>query len=339
MKLFEKAIFVIGPTASGKTALAHAIADSLLAQGKGCELVNIDAFQFYRGVSAGTAKPSPAEIAHYKYHGIDMLNSKASMDAARYAQFVWGACKEIYARGNLPVCVGGSGLYLRAVLHGLDPLPARSDELRQMFRACAEAWGWPELHRWLELLAPERARELHPNDKTRIERALEIVFQLPEGVTPKDVFTKMNPLSQQSSVGDIFLIQVDSGDALLKQRIALRIAGMFSSGWFEEVVGLKLNIGDVFAQSQVFRAIGYSQIWEWIATNDCLAVSSETELSRLRARCESELAERIATLTWQYVRRQRTWNAKERLDWAVDSTSLFSERFLLSDKLVDFTNK
>ena len=339
MKLFEKAVFVIGPTASGKTALAHAIADSLIAQGKGCELVNIDAFQFYRGVSAGTAKPSPAEIAQYKYHGIDILNPEASMDAARYAEFVWGACKEIYARGNLPVCVGGSGLYLRAALHGLDPLPPRNDELRQMFRASAEAWGWPELHRWLELLAPERATQLHPNDKTRIERALEIVFQLPEGVTPKDVFTKLKPLSQQSSVGDVFLIQVDCADAILKQRISQRIAGMFSSGWFEEIIGLRNNIGDVFAQSQAFKAIGYPEIWEWIVANDCSTVSNETELSRLRARCESELAERIATLTWQYVRRQRTWNAKERLDWAVDSTRLFSEQFLFIDSFVDFINK
>lgn len=339
MQGFQRAIFIIGPTASGKTALAHTIADRLEAQGKPCELVNLDAFQFYRGVTAGTAKPSPEEVSRYRYHGIDLLDACDSIDAARYAEFVWRSTTEIFSRGRWPVCVGGSGLYLRAVLHGLDPLPPRNDDLRAMFRASAAAWGWPELHRWLEQLAPERAAQLHPNDKTRIERALEIAFQLPGDSSFASVFKKDTPLAQQPLVGEAYVIQTDCADDVLKQRISKRIFQMFEAGWFDEVVHLKHRYGNSFARSQAAKAIGYPELYRWIDALPEGDLANEHTLAGLKVRCQSELSERLSTLTWQYVRRQRTWNAKERLDWAVNTTCWIPEQFSFADSFVDFLSK
>lgn len=308
---FDKAIFVIGPTASGKTALAHALFDRLPLQcGVEAELINLDALQFYRGVDVGSAKPTAAEVNHYCYHGIDILDPLESMDAVRYAEFVWSTCQNIRARGRMPICVGGSGLYLRSVLHGLDNLPPRNEALRQMFRASAEAWGWPYLHEWLKTLAPERAAQLHPNDKTRIERALEIVFQAPEGMRSEDLFRRSQKLSEQSTLGRAYIIHVDCPDEFLKTRISQRLMLMFASGWVDEVQRLRTRYGRDFLNSQAGQAIGYREIFECLSDGEGQGVSSSV----------SGLVERMATLTWQYVRRQRTWNAKECLDWRFDAS-------------------
>lgn len=318
-KRFAKAIFVIGPTASGKTALAHDIARRVRSVCRlECELVNLDAFQFYKGVDLGTAKPTPTEIKEYSYHGIDFLDPLESMDASRYADFVHSACRRILAAGRIPICVGGSGLYLRAVLHGLDELPPRNDQLRQMFRASADVWGWPELHRWLVVLSPVRAAQLHPNDKTRIERALEIVFQLSEGTSLESLMRSADPLSEQKTLGDCYVIQVDCEDEILKQRIARRLEGMFAQGWPQEVLRLKRHYGAEFLASQAGKALGYRQISD--AWEVALGEGSELDDSQV-----TFLKREIATLTWQYVRRQRTWNAKERKDWFFDSTSGIAE--------------
>lgn len=308
---FAQAVFVIGPTASGKTALAHQLFEQLQNDlQKPCQLVNIDAFQFYRDVSIGVAKPTEQELRTYGYRGIDILEPLGSMDAARYAEFVWAACREIGASGRLPVCVGGSGLYLRSVLHGLDPLPERNDALRGMFRASAQVWGWPALHGWLKILAPVRAAQLHPNDKTRIERALEIVFQLPEGVAPESVFQSSEIQARQQLLGSSYVIRVDCDDDVLRRRIASRIDVMFASGWLSEVKTLSRQFGPSFEASQAGKAIGYREILALLAQNE---TPDDFQIG--------ELKNRIATLTWQYVRRQRTWNAKEGCDWEFDSTA------------------
>jgi len=316
---FAQAVFVIGPTASGKTAFAHQLFEQLAQQfNRPCGLVNLDAYQFYRGVDIGTAKPSDDELRKYDYRGIDILDPQESIDAARYAEFVWSACREFAAAGQLPVCVGGSGLYLRSILHGLDVLPPRNDQLRDMFRASANAWGWPVLHGWLNALAPERAAQLHPNDKTRIERALEIVFQLPESISPHDVFRAPKALSEQELLGDCYVIHVDCADDILKKRIEGRIEQMFSAGWLEEVQTLKKRWGTDFLQTQAGKAIGYSDIFEALELAQCQNRS-------LTSKEIVELKSRIATLTWQYVRRQRTWNAKEVRHWTFDSSDGIAE--------------
>jgi len=313
------AIFVIGPTASGKTAFAHRLADQLWQQFNiPCGLVNLDAFQFYRGVDLGTAKPSPAEVLKYKYRGIDILDATESVDAAGYSEFVHDSCRELNSAGQMAICVGGSGLYLRSVLHGLDPLPPRNDALRTMFRASADAWGWPVLHGWLEALAPERAAQLHPNDKTRIERALEIVFGLPDGVAPQQIFKSPKPLAEQDLRGNFFVFQVDCDDGVLKTRIRSRIDSMFDSGWIAEVKELKKNYGRSFLDFQAGKAIGYREIFEKLDASATFAAGDDDEN-------DLALKERISVLTWQYVRRQRTWNAKEIRHASFDSSGGIAE--------------
>lgn len=335
---FEKAIFIVGPTASGKSALAHVLVDRQSELGCRFELVNIDAFQFYRGLDIGTAKPSADELRQYKYHGIDILDICESMDAARYAEFVWSSCREISKRGAIPVCVGGSGLYLRAALHGLDPLPPRSDLLREMFRASASVWGWHELHRWLSVLAPERAAELHPNDKTRIERALEIAFQLPAGVDVSSVLSRNKRLSEQKLVGDAFLVHVDCADTILKERIRQRLDSMFAMGWIDEVQRLFEMHGENFRNAQCFRAIGYPAILSWLERKNSHSLDS-LKSSHHALESTGQLVETVFTQTWQYVRRQRTWNAKERRDWLVDTSEWNSVGFSFGDIFVDFLSK
>lgn len=335
---FSKAVFIVGPTASGKSAFAHTLVDRQSELGCVFELVNIDAFQFYRDVDVGTAKPTAAERRMYRYHGIDILDLNETVDAARYSEFVWKTCRDMTARGVVPVCVGGSGLYLRAALHGLDPLPPRSEPLRAMFRASAAAWGWPELHRWLEALAPERAAELHPNDKTRIERALEIALQLPDDVDMRTLFNKTDRLSHQKVLGDAYLIHVDCADAKLKARIKARTRAMFDQGWLAEVRRLFGIYGDTLLQTQSFRAIGYPDILAWLRVQTTCA-KDETLVGRPELQDFEQLVERIETQTWRYVKRQRTWNAKEHCDWAVDTTDWDPANVSYSDDFVEFLSK
>lgn len=298
-----RAVVVIGPTASGKTSFAHATADWLAANGQPCILVNLDAFQFYRGVTAGTAKPSREEQLRYSYEGVDILEAHERFDAQSFASFASKACLAAWAKGNLPVCVGGSGLYLRAFLHGLDELPGRDEALRTFLRTCAAAWGWPALHAWLTVIDPNRASKLHPNDKTRIERALELY--LLTGKQVSELYTQSEGLSEQKRLFDAFVVQVDASDEKLQAAIGTRTQLLLEAGWAQEVRGLLDIHGDALKGFQSMQAIGYPEVLEWVGSDGGAQEGKTLGLS---------LAQKIATLTWQYARRQRTWNAKEACD-------------------------
>jgi tRNA dimethylallyltransferase len=302
MELPFRAVIVVGPTASGKTALAHGLADRLCQLGRRVELVNLDAFQIYRGVTAGTAKPSAAEMQRYSYHCIDFAEADARIDAQMFARMAHDACAAIFERGAIPLAVGGSGLYLRAFLHGLDPLPEKDDSIRQFLRASAARFGWSHLHRWLQLVDRVRAAELHPNDGVRIERALEIT--LLTGEPASEQRTRTDATGQQKSLFDALVIQTEADDATLRQRITRRVPELIKLGWESEVRGMRSRFGERLAELQCMKAIGYKEILEAIE-----AIEAD-----LRPEVYAGVAERIATLTWQYARRQRVWNAKERCD-------------------------
>ncbi len=288
-----RAIVVIGATASGKTALAHGIADAWRALGVSAELVNLDAFQFYRGLSVGTAKPSPAEIIRYLYHCVDILDADERIDAADYARRAHAACADIVLRGGIPICVGGSGLYLRAFLHGLDALPREDAGIRLFLRRRAAEIGWPALHGWLQVLDPERAKELHPNDGVRIERAIEIFFLTGKRVS--ESYKRSSALREQDMLFNAFVVHVDSKDAALRERINCRVREMLGAGWIDEVRVLAERYGSGLDSLQCMKAIGYRDVLKY------LQISGDFE----------GLGAAIATQTWQYARRQRTWNAKE----------------------------
>lgn len=290
-----KAVVVIGSTASGKSLLAHRLFQFLKEHGRKTVCVNLDAFQLYRGVTAGTAKPTEEEIQEYCYRGIDLFEPHENVDARQYAEVLTRECELATARGEVPICVGGSGLYLRAFLHGLDELPARSEPVRSFLRACAQAWGWPHLHGWLSVLDAQRAAELHPNDKTRIERALEVFFVT--GKKMSTLSTLRETLSKQQCLFDAFIVRVKLEETVLRERIEARTKLLLEAGWIEEVEALYQRYGDKLKDFQSMKAIGYPEILALVAARE----KPNAEV----------LAQSISTATWQYARRQRTWNAKE----------------------------
>ncbi len=285
------AVFVIGPTASGKTALAHALAERFPS----LACVNLDAFQFYRGVSAGTAKPSRQEIARYEYALIDFLEAPDRIDARDYGERAAAVCGELFACGRVPLCVGGSGLYLRSLLHGLDDLPSADAALRAHLRAEALAQGWPALHARLAQVDPVRAAELHPNDATRIERALEI--HALTGVPMSTLRERTVSLAKQPTRMDAFVVRVEPRADWLKERISRRTCVLVGPAWRDEVASLRAAHGAALREFQSMRAIGYPLILD--------------ALEGARTWDEEALAADIATLTWRYARRQLTWNRKE----------------------------
>lgn len=294
----RKTVLILGPTASGKTNLAHQIFQGLSQHKIGCELVNLDAFQIYKGLDAGTAKPSKEELKYYSYHGIDLCSVTENLDANTFASRMHAVCHEIKERGNLPICVGGSGLYLRAFLHGLDDLPTRNDGIRAHIQNQADIHGWPWCHHWLSQVDPERANELHPNDKTRIERALEIF--LITGIPASKQRSKTQSLGEQNTLIDCWVIQLRPDVDVLKKRIEQRVPILFSQGWIEEVETLYQQYSDRLSSFHAMKAIGYADVLSYLKNGKSIS--------------KEELQNQISTKTWQYAKRQLTWNAKEKCD-------------------------
>lgn len=300
-KLF-KAIVIVGATASGKSALAHWLFDSLQSVcNVSSRLVNLDAFQIYKHFDIGTAKPTLAEREKYHYEMLDLVEPYDGLDAREFAKLATDSCQSAYQAGHIPICVGGSGLYLRAFLHGLDDFPVRSDLLRNFIRDFAKKWGWPALHAWLAKLDAVRATELHPNDKTRIERALEIIWL--SGKKVSDSRSQTDMLKNQNVRFESFVIQVDGTDDFIKLRVEKRTAELFEIGWINEVAALQDKYGLKLSGFPAARAIGYHEILSYLNSGEQQSVQASAVL-------QSD----VLTKTWQYARRQRTWNAKEKCD-------------------------
>ena len=250
------AIFLMGPTASGKTDLAMALADRLPV-----ELISVDSALVYRGLDIGSAKPSPEELARYPHRLIDICDPAESYSAGRFREDALAAMAEITAVGKIPLLVGGTMLYFRALLEGMAQLPEADPAIRTELEARAEREGWPALHAELAQVDPELAAQLHPNHSVRIERGLE-VYRL-TGV----------PLSQlrreqaQDSVADRYAVQqlalLPRDRALLHERIALRFHRMLEQGFVEEVQTL-MSRGDLHEDLPAIRAVGYRQVWQYL---------------------------------------------------------------------------
>ncbi|MGY3804327.1 tRNA (adenosine(37)-N6)-dimethylallyltransferase MiaA [Pigmentibacter ruber] len=308
-----KAVIIVGPTASGKSALAHRIYDHYKEKNVEFAIVNLDAFQIYSEVTAGTAKPSAEEQKKYKYYCLDLLPPHAAMDANLYAKLIHTQCQDLYKQGKIPLCVGGSGLYLRAFLHGLDNFPGRNEKIREKIRLMAEANGWNYCHAELAKVDPIRASELHPNDKTRIERALELYYLL--GKPMSSLRSKTQNLGDQSTLFPSFLIHLEPNEAILKEKIKQRVPLLFAQNWIQEVISLIDKYGEELINFNSMRAIGYQEVIHFILEKKPL----KEKFNSLSA--PPELLERISTLTWQYAKRQLTWNAKEKKDVIVTLNS------------------
>ena len=274
---------ILGPTATGKSELALAVAEAL-----GGEIVNADSLQAYRGLDIGTAKPSPEDRARVPHHLIDILEPHERYSAGEFARRAQEAIAEIGERGRVPIVVGGSGLYLRALFEGISPVPQGDPEVRRELRERLEADGLGPLRDDLARLDPETAARLTAGDTQRILRALEVAFVSGK---PLSAWISEQPFGTQRIAG--IRVGLTLPRSILYDRIAGRVASMMEAGWLEEVAGL-LRRG-LTPRLPAFQAIGYRQLVRYLEGNGSL---------------EQAVAE-IVRETRRFAKRQETWFRKE----------------------------
>src|SRR3569832_1580314 len=245
-----RAIALAGPTASGKTAAALAIAAEHDA-----EIVSVDSALVYRGMDIGTAKPTAEELAQAPHHLIDIRDPSQPYSAAEFVADAERLVREINERGRLALLVGGTMLYFKSLFDGIDAMPPAQPEVREQIEADAASRGWPALHAVLAIRDPVTAERIAPNDSQRIQRALEVLR------------TTGKPISSfhgQKTGGrdDIPLFSLEPGDrAWLHERIAQRFDAMLAAGFLDEVKALRAR-GDLDADMPSMRCVGYRQAWE-----------------------------------------------------------------------------
>jgi tRNA dimethylallyltransferase len=285
-------IGLAGPTASGKSAAALALAGTL---GRPVEIVSVDSALVYRGMDIGTAKPSPAERAAVPHHLLDLLDPAQSYSAAQFVADAQAAIAQVHARGALPLLVGGTMLYFKALLEGLDAMPAADPALRATLDAEAAARGWPALHAELAQVDPATAARLAPNDAQRIQRALEVWRA---SGRPLSSFHRERPAAAQAEAADRArrtpLVSLEPASrAWLHERIAQRFDTMLAAGFVEEVRALRTR-GDLHLGLPSMRCVGYRQAWEALDQD-----AQAPDLTLLR--------ERGVAATRQLAKRQLTW--------------------------------
>lgn len=241
-------IAVAGPTAGGKSALALSLAERL-----GGEIVNADSRQVFRGMDVGTAKPTPDERRRVPHHLFDVVDPDEPFDAAIYRDLAREAVAEIDARGRVPIVVGGTGLYLRALARGLFSGPPASPRLRAVLDGI-ERERAGSLARWCRALDPETAGRLHPNDAVRLARAIEVVLTSGE---PLSRLQKRHAFADR--FGTSLLLVVDPGPATLDHRIRVRSRRMFEDGLLDELRRLRERYDPGL---RPLRAIGYREAAE-----------------------------------------------------------------------------
>ena len=270
-----------GPTASGKTAAALAIA-AACALTRPVEIVSVDSALVYRGMDIGTAKPTPAERALVPHHLIDIIEPSEAYSAARFVADAQRLIGEIQARSHLPLLVGGTMLYFKALFEGLDAMPAADRSVRAALAEQLERKGLPALYRELQRVDPVTAARLKPADQQRIQRALEVYR-----VSGQPISSFHRDKVRQATPPLISLEPVDR--AWLHQRIEARFHQMLDLGLVDEVQALGER-GDLDADMPSMRCVGYRQTWEALVAGDL-----------------SELPERGVAATRQLAKRQLTW--------------------------------
>ncbi|MGJ7507626.1 tRNA (adenosine(37)-N6)-dimethylallyltransferase MiaA [Variovorax sp. GT1P44] len=277
----QRYVALAGPTASGKTAAALAI-----ARVRPVEIVSVDSALVYRGMDIGTAKPTLQERAEVPHHLIDIRDPGEAYSAAAFVQDAKRLIGEINARGKLPLLVGGTMLYFKALADGIDAMPAADPEVRKQLEADAADLGWPAMHARLAEVDAVTAARLAPNDSQRIQRALEVWH------------SSGQPLSSFHGAGATdagwpaaaFISLEPTDRAWLHERIAARFDAMLSAGFIAEVQALRAR-GDLAADLPSMRCVGYRQTWE--------ALDGAWPITELR--------DRGIAATRQLAKRQITW--------------------------------
>jgi tRNA dimethylallyltransferase len=294
-------VCLVGATASGKTTLGLELASAL-----GAEIVSADSRQVYRRMDIGTAKPTREERARVPHHGLDLVEPWEVFDAARYAAAARQAIDDVLARGRRVLVVGGTGLWVRALLYGLCPAPPRAPALRRVLEAWGRREGSAALHRRLAHLDGVAARRIHPNDPARVVRAIEVALASGRRLSDWQAAHRF-----RTPRLDALVIGLTVTPDVLDRRIAARLEGMLAAGWLDEVAALRdLQLED---DAPVWRTLGYVEmrsVLEGTATvPDAIA--------------------RTRVATRRFAKRQRTWFRGEQAvvwrDPAADGARLTAE--------------
>jgi tRNA dimethylallyltransferase len=275
------AIFLMGPTASGKTGVAVELVRHLP-----CEIVSVDSALVYRGMDIGTAKPDAATLKQAPHHLIDLIDPTESYSAAQFRRDALRLMTEISARGRIPLLTGGTMLYFRALLQGLNDLPEADAALRAQLDEQGARLGWPAMHAELARLDPRTAARLQPMDAQRIQRALEVCLLSGR---------PMSALLERDTAAELpcrsIQIALEPGDrAVLHRRIAERFDAMLAAGLLDEVRGLRARYR-LDPALPAMRCVGYRQAWQYL----------DGQID------ESGLREKGIAATRQLAKRQLTW--------------------------------
>jgi len=276
----------MGPTAAGKTDLAVSLVTRLP-----CEIISVDSAMVYRGMDIGTAKPGPAVLAVAPHRLLDVCDPADSYSAAQFRRNALTAMQEISAAGRIPLLVGGTGLYFRALQHGLSTLPAADPAIRARLLQEGNRLGWAAMHARLAEQDPLAATRIHPHDPQRIQRALE-VYELTG--QPMTQLQEAQRTATAFPYHVIKLVLAPVERSLLHQRIAVRFQAMLAAGFMDEVRQL-FQCPDLQADSPAMRAVGYRQAWQYLA--------GEVDYDKM--------VEQGIAATRQLARRQLTWLRSE----------------------------
>jgi tRNA dimethylallyltransferase len=271
--------YLTGPTASGKTAVGVELARRL-----GAEIVSLDSMALYRGMDIGTAKPTADERADVPHHLIDVIEPDEQYSVAQYVQAAQAAASEIATRGRVPLFVGGTPLYLKALLRGIFSGPPADWELRRSLQAVAEAEGNEELHARLAAVDPLSARRLHPRDTRRVIRALEVFEK-----TGRSITELQQQFDRARGADECHVFALDWPRTELEERIDRRVDAMFAAGLVDEVRGL-LAAEEPLGRT-ASQAVGYREVIEHL--RGARELAETIELVKLRTR--------------QFAKRQMTW--------------------------------
>ena len=288
-------LVLTGPTGSGKSEWALRLAQELPI-----EIISVDSAQVYRGLDIGTAKPTGDIRARVPHHLIDIRDPAERYSAGEFARDARAAIKAVHARGRLPVLVGGTLLYLRALVRGMAELPAASPAVRAQLEAEAAAQGWAALHAKLARLDPRAAAKIHPNDPQRIQRALEV-----HAVTGRTISDWQDAAAPPSNEVHWLPFALIPGDrAALARALAERFEAMLAAGLLAEVTDLYQR-GDLSAELPSIRSVGYRQLWAHCAGETSLQAAVGLAITATR-----QLAKR--QLTW--LRSEGAYQALEPAD-------------------------
>ena len=283
----------MGPTAAGKTGLAVDLAQRLPM-----EIVSVDSAMVYRGMDIGTAKPSPEILRIAPHHLIDICDPSEVYSAARFRDDAMHCIEGIHARGRMPLLVGGTGLYFRALDQGLSVLPSGDAGMRKRLEVEAENIGWAAMHARLAEIDPEAAGKIHPHDPQRIQRALEVYM-----LTGRPITTHFREVLKQRLPWRVVKIIITPSDrGRQHQQAEQRFLRMLDNGLVAEVRRLQAR-GDLHAGLPAMRLVGYRQVWGHLEGN----LSYET------------MIDRAVVATRQLIKRQLTWLRKEQDGHAFDS--------------------